>query len=105
MRISVLILTVIIAVAFVGSAFATPPGKSVEYAGGETGKVVFDGKTHAAKGLKCNDCHTKLFQMKKGSFKMTKEDHGTDKGCGACYNGTKAFGQKDDASCAKCHKK
>jgi c(7)-type cytochrome triheme protein len=105
MRITVLLVTILVAVAFVGSAFATPAGKSVEFAGGGQGKVVFDGKTHADKGLKCNDCHTKLFQMKKGTFKMTKEDHGNDKGCGACHNGTKAFGQKDDASCGKCHKK
>lgn len=96
---------IMVVVMFVGSAFAVPAGKTVEYAGGAGGKVVFDGKTHADKGLKCNDCHTKLFQMKKGSFKMTKEDHGNDKGCGACHNGTKAFGQKDDASCGKCHKK
>ena len=66
MRITVLLLTVLIAVAFVGSAFAVPPGKTVEYAGGGMGKVVFDGKTHADKGLKCNDCHTKIFKMKKG---------------------------------------
>jgi len=105
MRITVLMLTVLIAVAFVGSAFAVPPGKTVEFAGGGNGKVVFDGKIHADKGLKCNDCHTKVFQMKKGSFKMTKEDHGTDKGCGTCHNGTKAFSQKDEASCGKCHKK
>ena len=105
MRITVLLLTVLIAVAFVGSAFAVAPGKTVEYAGGASGKVVFDGKTHADKGLKCNDCHTKLFQMKKGVYKMTVEDHANDKGCGACHNGTKAFGQKDDASCGKCHKK
>ena len=105
MRITVLLVTILVAVAFVGSAFATPAGKTVEFAGGAQGKVVFDGKTHADKGLKCNDCHTKLFQMKKGTFKMTKEDHGNDKGCGACHNGTKAFDVKAKDSCAKCHKK
>src|SRR3990172_6865249 len=91
MRILTVLLTVAIAVMFIGSAMAVNPGKTVEYAGGAQGKVVFDGKTHADKGLKCNDCHTKIFQMKKGSFKMTKEDHGTDKGCGACHDGKKAF--------------
>jgi c(7)-type cytochrome triheme protein len=105
MRITVLLLTLIIAVAFVGSAFAVPPGKTVEFAGGAQGKVVFDGKTHADKGNKCNDCHTKIFQMKKGTFHMKKEEHGGDKGCGLCHNGTKAFSQKDEANCGKCHKK
>src|SRR3972149_8243145 len=84
MRIATAAIAVLMAVMFAGSAMAVPPGKTVEWEKG--GKVVFDGKTHADKGLKCNDCHTKLFQMKKGAFKMTKEDHGTDKGCGACHN-------------------
>lgn len=105
MKLTVLLITMIVAIAFVGSAFAVPPGKTVEFAGGAQGKVVFDGKVHADKGLKCNDCHTKLFQMKKGVYHMTKDEHGGDKGCGACHNGTKAFGQKDDKSCGKCHKK
>ncbi|MEW6116793.1 MAG: c(7)-type cytochrome triheme domain-containing protein [Nitrospirota bacterium] len=105
MKIFSAILIVLVAVAFVGSAFAVPAGKTLEYPDGAMGKVTFDGKTHADKGLKCNDCHTKIFPMKKGSMKMTQADHGTDKWCGACHNGTKAFGQKDAASCAKCHKK
>lgn len=99
------VLAVLISIAVVGNVFAVAPGKTVEFAGGAQGKVIFDGKTHADKGLKCGDCHTKIFQMKKGSVKMTQADHGTDKGCGACHNGTKAFGQKDAANCGKCHKK
>ncbi len=104
MRISVLLLTLIVAIAFVGSAFAVPPGKSIEYSGGTQGKVVFDGKIHADKGNKCNDCHTKIFQMKKNTFKMSKEEHGNGKFCGACHDGKKAFAQ-DAANCAKCHSK
>jgi c(7)-type cytochrome triheme protein len=91
-------------VAFVGSAFAVPPGKTVDYEGGGAGKVVFDGKTHADKGLKCNDCHTKIFPMKKG-MKMTMADMNAGKNCGECHNGTKAFSSKEAADCAKCHKK
>ncbi|MEW5745299.1 MAG: c(7)-type cytochrome triheme domain-containing protein [Nitrospirota bacterium] len=106
MRIVAALLTVLVAVVFVGSAMAVAPGKTVEYAGGAMGKVVFDGKVHGAeKGMKCNDCHTKVFPMKKGSFKMTKDDHGKDMACGTCHNGTKTFGMTDAASCAKCHKK
>ena len=74
MRIITLALTIMVAVMFVGSAMAVPPGKTVDYAGGDAGKVVFDGKIHADKGLKCNDCHTKIFKMKKGADKITMAD-------------------------------
>jgi len=94
-----------VAIAFVGIAIASPPGKTVEYAGGEQGKVIFDGNTHSVvQGMKCPDCHPKLFPMKKGVYKMTMEDHGKETGCGACHNGTQAFSQSDEAECAKCHK-
>ncbi len=99
------ILVILIAVAFVGNVMAVPGGKSVEFAGGDKGKVVFDGKAHADKGLKCNDCHPKVFQMKKGSSKITMADINAGKFCGECHNGTKAFKAGDEANCAKCHKK
>jgi c(7)-type cytochrome triheme protein len=88
------------------AAFAVPAGKTVEFDGKGAGKVVFDGKIHADKGNKCADCHASgLFKMKKGSTTMTMKDMEAGKNCGACHNGTKAFGVKDAASCAKCHKK
>lgn len=89
------------------SAIAVPGGKTVEYAGGAQGKVVFDGKAHASKGLKCGDCHTnpKLFGMKKGSSKMTMADMNAGKFCGSCHDGKKAFKTSDEASCGKCHSK
>jgi len=98
-----IIVALIITVAFIGSAMATGPGKTVEYAGGTQGKVIFNGDTH--KVSKCADCHPKLFQMKKGSFKMPKADHVAGKLCGTCHDGTKAFGQEKPEDCAKCHKK
>ena len=52
MRFGVIILSLLILVAFTGNAFAVGPGKTVEYAGGSAGKVVFDGKAHADKGCK-----------------------------------------------------
>lgn len=105
MRLVIALVTIAIAVAFIGSAMAVPPGKTVEYAGGGAGKVVFDGKIHADKGLKCNDCHTKIFQMKKGAAKITMAEINAGKQCGECHNGTKAFKASDAANCAKCHKK
>jgi len=106
MRSGILILCVLAAVAFVGIALASPPGKTVEYPGGDAGKVIFDGSTHSvAQGMKCPDCHPALFPMKQGEYKMTEEDHASEKGCGACHNGTNAFSQTDEADCLKCHKK
>ncbi len=111
MKLTTLILVLIVTVAFVGSAMASPPGKTVEYAGGDAGKVIFNGDTHGAKqGMKCNDCHPKPFAMKKGAYKMTKEQHGNTDGCGKCHdgkehNGKVVFSQSDEKDCAKCHKK
>lgn len=87
-----------------GAALAVPPGKTVEW-DNPAGKVVFDGKSHADKGLKCNDCHTKIFKMKKAAEGMKMADINAGKLCGECHNGTKAFKASDAANCAKCHKK
>lgn len=98
------LVVVIIAVVFIGSAMAVPPGKNVEFTGGPMGKVTFAGKSHADAGLKCGDCHTKIFPMKKTEgLKMADMKEGKE--CGACHNGTKAFGVSDSANCSKCHKK
>lgn len=101
------VVMLVVAVSFVlaVSAFAVPAGKTVEFDGKGAGKVVFDGKIHAGKGLKCADCHPKLFKMKKGADVFTMKDMQEGKNCGACHNGTKAFSVKDAANCAKCHKK
>lgn len=88
-----------------GSALAVPPGKNIEFKDGDLGKVVFDGKLHFDKGLKCNDCHTKVFQMKTGTAKITMEEINQGKLCGVCHNGEKSFKASDPANCAKCHKK
>jgi c(7)-type cytochrome triheme protein len=84
-----------------GLSLAVGTGKKVEYDGGGKGKVVFDGKEHADKALKCNACHTAIFKMKK-EMKITMADMKAGKNCGACHDGKKAFGADD---CAKCHKK
>lgn len=96
------LLTIAVIAAFVSSAMAVPSGKTLEYEGGGTGKVIFDGKVHADKGLKCNDCHTKIFQMKKGTAKLNMADLNAGKYCGVCHNGTKSF---KTVNCARCHKK
>ena len=90
----------------VGNVLAVAPGKVVEF-DSPNGKVTFNGKAHADKGLKCADCHVKpkLFEMKKSGDKMTMAAMNEGKSCGACHDGTKAFSVKAPADCVKCHKK
>ena len=95
----------------VGVALAVPPGKTIVFEPKATDKVTadkvtYEGKTHADKGLKCNDCHTKIFPMKKsppGTYTMEKMKKG--EACGTCHNGEKSFKIGDEANCVKCHKK
>ncbi len=102
-----LVVAIVVVVTFVltVSAFAVPAGKTVEFDGKGAGKVTFEGKVHADKGLKCNDCHPAVFKMKKGADAITMKDINDGKFCGTCHNGTKAFSAKDAATCAKCHQK
>jgi c(7)-type cytochrome triheme protein len=104
MRGLLLFLTMAISVSLATTTFAVTSGKTVDYAGGAVGKVIFDGKAHADKGLKCADCHPKIFAMKKG-MKITMAEMNEGKNCGACHNGEKAFKSADKANCGKCHKK
>ena len=89
----------------IGNLMAVPPGKTLDYSSSK-GKVTFDGKAHADKGLKCADCHTKpkLFEMKKSGDKMTMAAMNEGKFCGSCHDGKKAFSVKAPADCVKCHK-
>lgn len=86
--------------AFVGTALAVAPGKTVEFEGGAMGKVTFDGKVHADAGNKCMDCHPTLFQMKAGSTKV--EAPHKDAQCFTCHTGEEG---KPSKSCTNCHKK
>lgn len=107
MRIFTLALTLLIAIAFIGTAIAVGPGKTIEYAGGKEGKVIFKGDTHKAN--KCPDCHPKTFgpmTPRKERMKAPMKDgkHVDGEFCGICHDGKKAFDQ-DAANCGKCHKK
>lgn len=92
----------VIMVLAAAQAMAVSVGKSVEW-NTSMGKVVFKGDDHAGKGLKCAECHSKIFKMKKGATEMKMADINAGKFCGECHNGKKAF--KSAGNCAKCHKK
>jgi c(7)-type cytochrome triheme protein len=101
---TIIMATILVTAMMIGNAMAVQSGKTLGW-DSPKGKVTFDGKVHADKGLKCNDCHTKIFKMKKGSTTMKMADLNVGKFCGECHNGTKAFKTDDSANCAKCHKK
>jgi len=103
-KIVFVMIAVFVMMVFAGSALAVPAGKSLDWQTA-AGKVTFDGKVHADKGLKCNDCHTKIFKMKKGSAEMKMAEINSGKFCGECHNGEKAFKASDPAACGRCHKK
>jgi c(7)-type cytochrome triheme protein len=79
-------------------AMAVSAGKTLEWKT-SNGTVVFRGDDHAGKGIKCAECHTKIFPYKKGEMKMA--DIYAGKYCGTCHNGKRAF--KPAGNCAKCH--
>ncbi len=103
----VAILIFAVAIVFVaGAAMATPPGKDITFKAGAMPSVTFSGTAHHNAGLKCNDCHTKIFPMKgpeNGGVKFTMADVRAGKYCGECHNGKKAFAV--NGNCMKCHKR
>ena len=104
-KLVVLAVTVVMTLAFASLSFALK--KDVEFAPvGDEGKVMFSHENHTEKqGMKCPECHPKLFQMKKGADKPTMKEMEEGKNCGACHNGEKAFSVKDKEKCGNCHKK
>jgi c(7)-type cytochrome triheme protein len=73
---------------------------------GDQGPVTFRHEGHGPdQKLKCTDCHTKIFKMKKGDSKMAHAAYKEGKFCGTCHDGKKSFGTEEKADCGKCHKK
>lgn len=91
----------LLAMAFVGSASAVPPGMTVQFEPEGFGKVIFSGKIHADQGFKCSDCHPKIFKQKQGSNPITMSAINKGEYCGACHNGKKAFAPAKH--CGRCH--
>jgi c(7)-type cytochrome triheme protein len=101
-----LIPVLVLALVFISSdGFAVPSGKTVEFKDGSAGKVVFSGSIHAGKGLKCMECHPKIFPMKKTTEELKMSEMNAGKYCGECHNGKRAFSTNNPADCSKCHKK
>jgi c(7)-type cytochrome triheme protein len=108
MRIPVTLLAAFLAVLAAGPAAVGAAGRlaTLRYRGGAAGPVVFDHQLHAAKGFRCDDCHTHFPLTGKALFFTRKQglitfaDHHTSGKCFACHDGKGVF---DD--CAQCHRK
>jgi len=79
-------------------AFATRD-KALLYGGAGQGKVIFDGRLHASRGIVCNDCHSAIFDTRKKAM-MTMDDHYQSVACFVCHDGSKVFND-----CEQCHRK
>lgn len=102
----ILITVLAVLLAVPPDAWSKIGGGDVTYAPKGAGKVLFQHEYHVKlKGMKCNNCHYKTFQMRGGdAYKM---DMGTlTKGqfCGICHDGKKAFDVKAPQGCVRCHK-
>jgi c(7)-type cytochrome triheme protein len=65
--------------------------------------VVFSHQVHLQKvHNNCKACHNAIFNLShKQRVTMAQMENG--KSCGACHNGTKAFGVADEKHCETCH--
>jgi c(7)-type cytochrome triheme protein len=109
-------MTLVLLAAAAGFAGGRLP--TIRYRGGAEGRVVFDHQVHAAKGFRCNDCHTdfagsgrQLFATRRSGL-ITFADHSANARCFACHDGK---GPADDGrnpaytgkgafdNCERCH--
>ncbi len=94
---SAIVITTIVALVFVSIVLAVPPDETLEFRGGEIGKIVFSGKKHAEEGFECDFCHSGIFEMQKGSVYIKFKDHLEGNYCFMCHT--------PQGNCYNCHKK
>jgi c(7)-type cytochrome triheme protein len=98
MKISSICLAVL-ALAALSTAAGATSDKALLYGGAGQGKVIFDGRLHASKGLVCNDCHSAIFATQKQAL-ITMDNHSQSVACFTCHDGVKVFND-----CELCHRK
>lgn len=66
--------------------------------------AIFSHDSHVSEiGLKCTECHDRIFTTKEKHRRVTMEEMKRGASCGACHNGKRAFDVR--ANCSNCHKK
>lgn len=91
---------VLLAAGLGGSAWAVPPGLTVEFDGNGEGKVVFAGARHTGPGMHCSNCHMEIFYVSRNS-QITRADHRRHQACFVCHDGERAFAAR--SNCDRCH--
>lgn len=90
-----------------GSAFSvkenctTCHAGDIEYVNADVGNAIFPHEAHTGM-FGCDECHPDIFKPEKGANKTTMEAMERGESCGACHDGSSAFGVADE--CAACHK-
>jgi len=68
----------------------------------DAGKALFSHEVHTA-AFGCDACHPDTFKAQKGVNKASMADMEGGASCGACHDGSTAFGVKDEDTCGTCH--
>lgn len=79
-------------------------GGDLSLKGGSAGPVRFSHAAHVdGAGLKCQQCHAKLFTNARQHKPVTMAQMRQGKSCGACHDGKTAFSVT--GNCKDCHRK
>lgn len=79
--------------------YKMPAYNTIVALGKDKRQVLFQHEKHAS--LNCVECHSKLFQIRKGSNPIALETHTSQRYCFNCHNGKKEFSWNN---CVKCHR-
>ncbi len=85
------------------TAAAKVGGGDITFSINGANNVVYSHDFHVIKaGIKCTECHYRIFNTNEARKDVTMSQMQTGASCGACHNGERAFAVK--ANCGKCHK-
>ncbi|MDF1578899.1 MAG: cytochrome c3 family protein [Desulfurivibrionaceae bacterium] len=79
---------------------ATCHAGDIVYRNPDAGAVTFPHTVHIEM-FGCEECHPELFKARRGANKATMAEMQSGASCGACHDGSAAFGVADD--CESCH--
>jgi c(7)-type cytochrome triheme protein len=68
----------------------------------DAGKVSFSHDVHTG-AFGCDSCHPSPFKAQRGSNTASMAQMEKGASCGACHDGSTAFGVKEDKYCESCH--
>ena len=84
-------------------AWAAVGGGDITFWPKGAGKVLYSHEAHVMKaGLKCSDCHYKIFNTHEVRRNQSMDTIREGASCGTCHNGSRAFAPQ--GNCSKCHR-